>query len=282
MSGEVVVGVAGTPSSEQAVRWAADAAQARGATLVVVHALGLPVSGFESVWDDAVGAGVQRMLAHEVEVATQDHPGLTVRTEIDLETPGRALTRRSDAARLLVVGTRRTTAAHRVYSGSFAYQVVAGSHCPVAVVPPSLRVPENRVVVGVDGSRDSVAAVAAAAQEADRAGASLQVVHAWQEPAVLASVGWVPPELPSAVQDEERVVLGESTAGLGEMYPDLEVERTLVQADAAAALLATCATARLVVVGSHGRGGVARMLLGSVSHALVLHAPCPVLVVRSH
>ena len=85
-----------------------------------------------------------------------------------------------------------------------------------------------------------------------------------------------------AVKDEERVVLGESTAGLAEEYPDLEVERTLAEADPSSALLAAAALARLLVVGSHGRGGVARMLLGSVSHAMVLHSPCPVLVVRGN
>jgi nucleotide-binding universal stress UspA family protein len=281
MRGEVVVGVAGTPSSTDAVRWAAEAADGRRADLVLVHAVGLPVAGYEGVWDDALDAGVASMLAQEAETAGEGHPDLKIRTEIDMEPPGLALTRRSETASLLFVGTRRTMPERRVYSGSLAYQVVAGARCPVAVVPPSMRVPENRVVVGADGSRDGLAAVRAAAQEADRTGAVLQVVHAWREPAVLASVGWVPPELPSAVKDEERVVLAESSAGLAEQYPDLEVERTLVRADPSSALLTAAATARLLVVGSHGRGGVARMLLGSVSHAMVLHAPCPVLVARA-
>jgi nucleotide-binding universal stress UspA family protein len=282
MNGEVVVGVAGTPSSQDAVRWGADAAQARGVELVLVHAVGLPVAGYEGVWDDALNAGVSAMLAREAEVAGEAYPDLKVRTEVDMETPGRALTRRSGEASVLVVGTRRTTPQHRVYSGSLAYQVVAGARCPVVVVPPSVRVPENRVVVGADGSSEGLEAVRVAAREADRTGAVLQVVHAWREPTILASVGWVPPELPSAVKDEERVVLGESTAGLAEEYPDLEVERTLAEADPSSALLAAAALARLLVVGSHGRGGVARMLLGSVSHAMVLHSPCPVLVVRGN
>lgn len=281
MVGEVVVGVTGRTSSADAVRWAADAALARRADLVLVHAVGLPVGGYESVWDDVLSAEVSAMLAREAEVAAQGRPDLAVRTEIDMDTPGRALTRRSETASLLVVGTRRTTPEHRVFSGSFAYQVVAGARCPVAVVPPSARVPENRVVVGADGSHDGLAAVRAAAHEADRTGAVLHVVHAWREPTAVASVGWVPPELASAVKDDERVVLAESTAGLAEQYPDLEIERTLVEADPSSALLTAAATARLLVVGSHGRGGVARMLLGSVSHAMVLHAPCPVLVARA-
>jgi nucleotide-binding universal stress UspA family protein len=281
MSGEVVVGVTGTTSSASAIGWAAEQAVARRVPLVLVHAVGAVQTGTEPDWDDAIAAGAGELLAREAARVAAEHPGLDIRTEIEAQTPGRALTRRSATAHLVVVGTRRTTPARRVFSGSLAYQVVAGAHCPVAVVPPGAPPPENRVVVGADGSPESVAAVRAGAREADRLGAVLQVVHAWQEPTVLASVGWVPPELPSAVKDEERVVLAETTAGLGDEYPDLDVERTLIQADPASAMLAAAERARLVVVGSHGRGGVARMLLGSVSHALVLHAPGPVLVVRS-
>jgi nucleotide-binding universal stress UspA family protein len=281
MSGEVVVGVTGTASSGSAIRWAADQAVARGVPLVLVHAVATSQTGTDAAWDDAIAAGAGELLAREAARVGVDHPGLDIRTEVEAQTPGRALTRRSATAHLVVVGTRRTTPARRVFSGSLAYQVVAGAHCPVAVVPPDTPAPENRVVVGADGSPESVVAVRAGAREADRLGAVLQVVHAWREPAVLASVGWVPPELPSAVKDEERVVLAEATAGLADRYPDLDVERTLVQADPSSAMLAAAERARLVVVGSHGRGGVARMLLGSVSHALVLHAPCPVLVVRA-
>ena len=76
-------------------------------------------------------------------------------------------------------------------------------------------------------------------------------------------------------------MLAESVAGLGDRYPDLVVHQQLVQSQPAQALLDAAKGARLLVVGSRGLGGVARMLLGSVSHTLVLHPPCPVLVMRT-
>lgn len=280
MSAEVVVGVSGTPSSERAVRWAGEAAVVRHAELVLVHAVGDAVSGY-GLWDDGVAAGVQEVLDREADRVRAALPTLTVRTEIDLDRPARCLTNRSGTAALVVVGTRRTTQAQRVFSGSLAYQVVAGAHCPVAVVPPATAPSENRVVVGADGSPDSVAAVRAGAHEADVTGGVLEVVHAWQEVAVIAPVTPEPARLWSIVRDDEQVVLAEATAGLAEDFPGLVVERTLVESSPAEALLAAAARARLVVIGSRGRHGIARMLLGSTSHAVVLHSPSPVLVVRS-
>lgn len=280
MSHEVVVGVDGTLSSRAAVRWGAEAAWARRADLVLVHATGRPAPGVDTAWDGMLEAEITTMLDHEAAQVRHDLPELKIRTEIDIETPARCLTRRSTTALLVVVGTRRMTAAQRVFSGSLAYQVVAGSHGAVAVVPPVTGPSENRVVVGADGSPDSVTAVRVGAQEADRIGAVLEVVHAWLEPAVVSGVTWVPPDIEDLTRDEERVVLSEAAAGLGEDFPDLEIERSLVQAQPAAALLAAASAARLLIVGSRGLHGVARMLLGSTSHAVVLHSPCPVLVVR--
>ncbi|QZN86972.1 universal stress protein [Cellulomonas sp. C5510] len=275
MSNEVVVGVEGTVSSEGAVRWGADAAAARGAELLLVHALG------DVPWDDALAEVARGVLDRAAERAREVSPSVKIRTEVEADRPARCLVRRSGSARLLVVGTRRLTPAQRVFSGSRSYEIAAAASCSVAVVPAVPVEADNRVVVGVDGSADSVAAVTAGAQEAERHGAVLQVVHAWEEPALLLAQGYVPPDLTARMREDEAAVLARATAGLADRFPDLEVERTLVKAQPATALLAAGSHARLVVVGSRGLHGVSRLLVGSTSHAVILHARRPVLVVRA-
>jgi nucleotide-binding universal stress UspA family protein len=275
----VVVGVEGTESSQDALVWAARTALARRAPLQVVHAVGLPVVGLEAYWDDAVEQAARDLVEKEALRAAEAAPGVEVRTLVDQQSPGRALTERSTEAQLVVVGTHRLTPAERVFSGSLAYQVAAGAHCPVAVVPALPTDVADRVVVGADGSADSLAAIRAAAVEADRAGLSLHVVHAWQQPAVYVDVNLLA-EYDHVFEDAARVLLGESVAGLRADFPDLVITQDLVQGQPATVLLDAAGDARLLVVGSRGLHGVTRMLLGSVSHAVVLHAPCPVLVVR--
>jgi nucleotide-binding universal stress UspA family protein len=275
----VVVGVEGTESSQDALVWAARTALARHAPLHVLHAVGLPVVGLETYWDDAVEQAARDLVEKESLRATEAAPGVQVHTVVDQQSPGRALTQRSVDAQLVVVGTHRLTPAERVFSGSLAYQVAAGAHCPVVVVPTLPTEVADRVVVGADGSADSLAAIRAAAVEADRAGLALHVVHAWQQPAVYVDVNLLA-EYDHVFREAAQVLLGESVAGLGEDFPDLVITQDLVQGQAATALLDAAQDARLLVVGSRGLHGVTRMLLGSVSHAVVLHAPCPVLVVR--
>jgi nucleotide-binding universal stress UspA family protein len=78
-------------------------------------------------------------------------------------------------------------------------------------------------------------------------------------------------------------VLAERLAGWGGKYPDVEVRRVVVRDRPAHALIeqATATAAQLVVVGSHGRGSAAGLVLGSVSHAVLHHSPCPVAIVRA-
>ncbi len=166
-----------------------------------------------------------------------------------------------------------------------------------------------RVVVGVDASPGARRALAWAAAEARLRRAVLEVVHAYQArhlaaPFYFPSQHAVAPtedvvrepaqlEMAASMQDRaefeevfrsraERVLdtlLGEVDEAVG----DLEVRRTVVEdRHPAEALVSLSADADLLVVGSRGLGGFTEMLLGSVSHAAVLHAVCPVVVVPSH
>ena len=132
------------------------------------------------------------------------------------------------------------------------------------------------VVVGIDGSPASESATAIAFEEASRRGVELVAVHAWSDFAVaeLPGVEW------SDVQTQAEEALAERLAGWQERYPDVRVRRVVVLDRPARQLLERSESAQLTVVGSHGRGGFAGMLLGSVSAAVAESARMPVIVAR--
>jgi nucleotide-binding universal stress UspA family protein len=165
----------------------------------------------------------------------------------------------------------------------------------------------GRIVVGVDGSPNARRALAWAAAEARLRQAVLQVVHAYHGKNLAAPVyfgsthtydasvgaGGVPePELTASVQRREAFegavrsqadeLLEALLGDLAETLTGVEVQRTVVEdRHPAEALVQLSVDADLLVVGSRGRGGFSELLLGSVSHASVLHAVCPVVVVPS-
>jgi nucleotide-binding universal stress UspA family protein len=132
------------------------------------------------------------------------------------------------------------------------------------------------VVVGIDGSPASEAATAFAFEEASRRGVELVAVHAWSDFAALELPGidW------SDVEKQAEEALAERLAGWQERYPDVTIQRVVVADRPAHQLLAWSESAQLTVVGSHGRGGFAGMLLGSVSSAVAESARMPVIVAR--
>jgi nucleotide-binding universal stress UspA family protein len=133
-------------------------------------------------------------------------------------------------------------------------------------------------VVGVDGSPTSEAALAFAFEAADLHGVPLLAVHTWTDYQIESTMTAVLEG--DAIDADERRLLAERLAGWGEKFPDVAVTRLVTRYRPARTLLEQSAHAQLVVVGSRGRGGLAGMLLGSVSHALLHHAVCPVAVVR--
>jgi nucleotide-binding universal stress UspA family protein len=138
----------------------------------------------------------------------------------------------------------------------------------------------ERIVVGVDGSETSRAALRWAIEEAERHGSSLEAVHAWYVGyvggAYTFDAGIIDPTIYRDAGDGllNAIVDAEDESGLA-----APVRRLLVNDSPAHALLEAAKGADLIVVGSRGRGGFAGLLLGSVSQQVVHHAPCPVLVI---
>ncbi|MFG1955600.1 universal stress protein [Micromonospora sp. NPDC048830] len=106
---------------------------------------------------------------------------------------------------------------------------------------------------------------------ADAPGAPARV-HAWQP------AGYIGDE---QRRDTEPRVLAESLEGRPSRYPGIPIEHRTVPGPPAAALLDAASDAQLLVVGARGRGGFTGLLLGSTSHAVLHHAPCPIAVVRA-
>jgi nucleotide-binding universal stress UspA family protein len=171
--------------------------------------------------------------------------------------------------------------------GSIAVAVATHGHCPVVVVrgdavgeDAGVADPEplsgRPVVVGVDGSAVSDAAVAFAFEAAASRGVDVVAVHAWMD--VALGIGGELFEW-AEIKAEEHTLLTERLADAQARYPDVPVRRVVTRDRPAHTLLEEAANAQLVVVGSRGRGGFRGLLLGSTSQALIYHSPCPVAVV---
>jgi len=134
------------------------------------------------------------------------------------------------------------------------------------------------IVVGLDGSEHSSAALRWAAAEARLRGARLRVVHSWHVPTLAVEVP-LPEDVytPAAARLE---VEGQVAAVLGDAA-DVPVDIVVHEGSPAQSLVDEAAGATLVVVGSRGRGGFSGLLLGSVSTQVAHHAPCPVVIVRA-
>lgn len=139
----------------------------------------------------------------------------------------------------------------------------------------------NRIVVGVDGSAGSQAALAWAVDEARLHGATLVAVNAWEAPIVYGS-GFAPvPALPpdGAYEDAARSLLDSALEQVVGSDEAINIERHVVEGPAGEVLLSAAHDADLLVLGSRGHGTLMGMLLGSVSQHCAHHAPCPVVIV---
>ncbi|UXA09892.1 universal stress protein [Mycobacterium sp. SMC-8] len=283
----IVVAVDGSAPSRVAVDWAARNAAMRRVPLTLAHVLPgaamqswiqapLPMAYLEDEQEEA-----RRILADARSVAEAAMAGDAVDVgEVVLSgQPVAALVDVAKEADMLVAGCRGKGKWERRLLGSVSTGLVQHAHCPVAVIhdeDPLIPHPAQApVVVGVDGSPASERATAIAFDEASRRGVELVALHTWSDAGYeLPGAGW------SEVQPEEDMLLAERLAGWQERYPDVTVRRVVCRDQPARRLLEEAEKGQLLVVGSHGRGGFAGMLLGSVASQVVQSARGPVIVAR--
>jgi nucleotide-binding universal stress UspA family protein len=141
-----------------------------------------------------------------------------------------------------------------------------------------------RIVVGVDGSPPSLAALRWAVRQAGLTGATVDAVAGWQYPAVVAGYGWAP-VMPAENIDFGEIAektLADAISQTLDPSSDVRVSARVEEGNAARVLLDVAAGADLLVVGSRGHGGFAGALLGSVSQHCVQHSPCPVVIIHGN
>ncbi|MCX2185743.1 universal stress protein [Streptomyces sp. SKN60] len=294
----VVVAVDGSEHSLRALEWALQEARSLSAPLTVAHvrseALQLGSARIASLGPspelpdtvvDALAAEVgPRAEGLEVGYASLDG------SVVD------ALVEAAERARLLVVGSRGRGGFKSLLLGSNSRSLAAAAPCPVVVVPHEARAASlesgtaaGRVLLGLETDETADEVVEFAFEAAERRGVPLEVVTAYPvppSPALLigapAPALQVPPPMP-----DETPELVESTTRrqeerllpFTERRPEVEVIPTVTPADPAGRLVEDSLEAGLVVVGRHRRHRIETLLMGSVAHAVLHHAHCPVAVV---
>jgi nucleotide-binding universal stress UspA family protein len=283
----VIAGVDGSAFSRNVVEWAAAEAGRRHCALRLVHTYTLPVTGhwgFDPVREDldTVLRGTGKALLADVADAVRGaDPALNVSTVVSRGDAVTVLRRESGHARLTVIGAHGASRVSGLFFGSVALALASANPAPVAVIGPGELVnAAGPVVVGVDGSPNSDAALAFAFDEAALRQADLIAVHSWYDTVIDGAYSWQTVWLdPGANEKEESASLSKLLASWREKYPEVVVHQQLVRSRPARALLELSRTAQLVVVGSRGRGGFTGMLLGSTSQALITGSSSPVVIV---
>lgn len=264
----IVAGYDGSPDSGNAVRWAAVEARARAATLIVC-----------SAWDGVL-LGEDRARGHGAEILRRGMGcALALLGPEQVESvllhgsAAGALREAGSTAEMIVVGARGLGGLPGLLLGSVPAQLAG--HCPVPLVVVRghgrpAGVPSGPVVVGVDGSAGSAAAVEFALREAELRDLLLVAV---------CGLADAPGSLAGSRRVEEE--FGELMSRLEKEHPDVLVQQDVLPGSARTALLHIAARtrARLIVVGTRGRGGIAGMPLGSVAQAMLHHAGCAVAVI---
>ena len=263
------------PAGQPALEWVIVRAQERSASieLLIVIPTARGPHGDDLIQSAAPYlAEVQRA----ADLTRTRAPASPVTVSLRRGNPATVLLAVSWRADLLVVGSHPTGPLARVLRGTIALQVAGRSECPVAVVPADWSPGETTgVVVGWTDDATADVALDLAASEAAAAGTRLTIVNSWGQPFVgdITSA----PDLLEVL----RELVDAAARRVRSAHPGLMVDIDFEPESAVVRLVELGRRAALVVVGSHGRGALGSLILGSTSHDVLVNMPAPVIVVPS-
>ena len=279
----LLVGHDGSSAAMRGLEWAAIEAEARGLGLKVLQSWTDAVAGGPG-WIDQLGdpRGAEWRAKLELDQAVariaERHPSVPIDGRLVGEAPRAALLRAAGDAAMVVVGARGRGGFARLLLGSVS-ESVAGRADTTVVVVRGESDRRGEVLVGVDGSDSSRAALRWAAETARLHQRPLHVVLAWSYLLPEGEHGPEPFRAEYTDADARRALARIVADELG-ADPGVEVRQEATCGLAPATLLEHGDAASLIVVGAHGRSGRLASALGSTTRQLLHHAPCPVAVVR--
>ena len=276
--GSIVVGADGSEDGDRALRWAAEQAFLERRPLTIVTATGSP--GVPVVTPDLIDHA--RTVAEAARaVAEHLRPGLDVATAVRVGDARQVLVDLSRRVHLMVLGSRGRGVFKSTVLGSVSAAVSRDAACPVVVCRPERRragEPYGGVLVGADGTAESLPVIEFAFQQASLHRLPLTVVHAmWDDLANAHLPVAVSPETEGL--DEQRLLLAESVAGMASKFPEVSVEQRLARGLPEQCLSVDSSVWDLIVVGRHPVDTVLRLLTGAVATSVVERARTTVAVI---
>lgn len=280
--GYVVVGLDGSDGSEVALDWAVHKSATLGPILPIATSYVDGLGDGVGVGDPGLYRDVWRIIREQAELRmaeslNKNYPDLVDRGQVIKGYPGPALVEAAKNHQLLVVGSRGRSALAETLLGSVASYCVKHATVPVAVIPRDTPTDEplNHVLVGIDGSPNSTAALRWAVDNV-APGGQITALGSWTPaPWSMEMV----PTLPEMGEETRRSIQRVVNRVVGETSEDVSIRIETKTGDARRVLRTAAADADLLVVGARGSRGVPYLLLGSVTTSLIHHPTVPTVVV---
>jgi nucleotide-binding universal stress UspA family protein len=287
-TGSLVVGVDGSEHANRAVAWAAEQAALEGRRLVIMHCLGgwRGVPEWMALWSadqemlhEVVDSAGQTIVEQARRLAKNVRPQLEVTPMVlDLD-PRDALIEASALAHTVVVGSHGRSVWGRVALGSVSSAISQHASCPVVIIgQPLVDAPHAGVLVGADGTAESLPVIEFAFEFASQRALPLTVMHCYWDIVGESAHGRHVTATEEGVA-ELRLLLSESVAGLAEKFPDVEVDLQLARGLVDVVLTADQPPRDLIVVGRSQRSVWSRLIHGSTGVAVLDRAHGHVAVV---
>jgi nucleotide-binding universal stress UspA family protein len=276
-SAMILVGIDGSMPSRTALRWSIQRAGATGEGVVLTHVIDDEWGASYRLLDE-VRFRAEELVAAEIAFARSIDPGVTVTTSLREGNPMRELITAAEDVDLAVVGTHKTGFVRGRVFGSRSLQLAGASPTPVAIIPEYFAPARRGIVVGVNGSESSEAAIAFGADTAHRLGEELILVGAWTGP-VESEASEASRRRTAVVKSRVESVLVTARATIVQAHDEIRIRVRELNRPAAEALVDAATSARLLVIGSSRLSG-APTTLGPVAHDVLINLVTPTVVVH--